>query len=99
MRRTSTTAVVSHYDVQPVYDIFASTDQRDLGGVAAEVDRSFIQLLVAARATALQTDKTVTLSTHPDGALLNALTRAGFRVIHEDQAGEAEAFWFEGAAA
>ena len=39
MRRTTSTAVVSHYDVQPVYDIFASTDERDLGGVASEVDK------------------------------------------------------------
>ena len=66
---------------------------------AAEVDLSFIQLLVAARASALQADKTVTLSARPDGALLNALTRAGFRVTHEEQTGEVEAFWFEGAAA
>ena len=38
MYRTSSTALVSHYDVQPVFDIFASTDRRDLGGVAAKID-------------------------------------------------------------
>ena len=38
MHRTSSTALVSHYDVQPVFDIFASTDERDLGGVAARID-------------------------------------------------------------
>ena len=27
-------AVVNHYNVQPVFDVFASTDRRDLGGVA-----------------------------------------------------------------
>src|ERR1019366_7501382 len=30
-------AVVSHYDVQPVVDIFGSVEGRDLGGVAREV--------------------------------------------------------------
>ena len=38
LHRTSSTALVSHYDVQPVFDIFASTDERDLGGVAARID-------------------------------------------------------------
>ena len=38
MHRTSSTALVSHYDVQPVFDIYASTDERDLGGVAARID-------------------------------------------------------------
>ncbi|SAL10369.1 acriflavin resistance protein [Caballeronia peredens] len=32
-------AVVSHYNVQPVLDIFASTQYRDLGGVASDVTR------------------------------------------------------------
>jgi multidrug efflux pump subunit AcrB len=32
-------AVVNHYNVAPVYDVFAGTDRRDLGGVAKEVDR------------------------------------------------------------
>ena len=31
-------AVVNHYNVQPVFDVFASTDRRDLGGVASEID-------------------------------------------------------------
>ena len=39
MHRTTSTAAVSHYNVQPVYDIYASTDRRDLGGVAAEIER------------------------------------------------------------
>ncbi len=32
-------AVVSHYNVQPVIDIYASTQDRDLGGVIRDVDR------------------------------------------------------------
>lgn len=37
--RGTAPAVVSHYNVQPVFDIFLSADQRDLGGVAAAVDQ------------------------------------------------------------
>ncbi|MCC8392437.1 efflux RND transporter permease subunit [Paraburkholderia sp. MMS20-SJTR3] len=44
--RGSQQAVVSHYNVQPVLDIYASTQGRDLGGVAADVSR----LVDAARA-------------------------------------------------
>jgi multidrug efflux pump subunit AcrB len=32
-------AVVNHYNVAPVFDVFASADRRDLGGVAREVDK------------------------------------------------------------
>ena len=35
--RTQSDAVVSHYNVQPVIDIFATTQGRDLGGAAADV--------------------------------------------------------------
>ncbi|AJK48541.1 efflux RND transporter permease subunit [Burkholderia plantarii] len=44
--RASQQAVVSHYNVQPVLDLFASTQGRDLGGVAADVTK----LVDAARA-------------------------------------------------
>ncbi|ADG19344.1 acriflavin resistance protein [Paraburkholderia atlantica] len=44
--RSAQQAVVSHYNVQPVLDIFASTQGRDLGGVASDVNR----LVDAARA-------------------------------------------------
>ncbi|SAK44901.1 efflux RND transporter permease subunit [Caballeronia ptereochthonis] len=39
MSRVSQQAVVSHYNVQPVLDIFASAQGRDLGGVASDVTR------------------------------------------------------------
>jgi multidrug efflux pump subunit AcrB len=32
-------AVVSHYDIQPVIDIFGSVQGRDLGGVAGDIDK------------------------------------------------------------
>jgi multidrug efflux pump subunit AcrB len=37
--RGTTASVVDHYNVQPVYDVFAGVQDRDLGGVAGEVDR------------------------------------------------------------
>ena len=37
IRPARSDAVVSHYDVRPVIDIFASTQGRDLGGVASRV--------------------------------------------------------------
>ncbi|GJH08204.1 efflux RND transporter permease subunit [Caballeronia novacaledonica] len=43
MQRGSQQAVVSHYNVQPVLDIYASVQGRDLGGVAADVSRLIAQ--------------------------------------------------------
>jgi multidrug efflux pump subunit AcrB len=43
MQRGSQQAVVSHYNVQPVIDIYASVQGRDLGGVAADVSRLIAQ--------------------------------------------------------
>ncbi|SDE90400.1 efflux RND transporter permease subunit [Terriglobus roseus] len=35
--RDVTPAIIDHYNIQPVYDIYANVDQRDLGGVAGEI--------------------------------------------------------------
>ena len=37
--REQTPAVVSQYNIQPVYDLYATTQDRDLGGVAADVEK------------------------------------------------------------
>jgi len=37
IRRQNSDAVVSHYAIQPVYDIYASIQDRDLGGVASSI--------------------------------------------------------------
>jgi multidrug efflux pump subunit AcrB len=37
--RQTSYAVVNHYNVQPVTDIYAGADDRDLGGVAGDIDR------------------------------------------------------------
>ncbi|MFM0012762.1 efflux RND transporter permease subunit [Paraburkholderia sediminicola] len=44
LTRATQQAVVSHYNVQPVLDIFASAQGRDLGGVAADVNRLVDQI-------------------------------------------------------
>ncbi len=37
-RRSAAPAVVTHYNVKPVFDIYASASGRDLGSVAADID-------------------------------------------------------------
>jgi multidrug efflux pump subunit AcrB len=37
LKRGVAPIVINHYDIQPVYDIYADVDQRDLGGVAGEI--------------------------------------------------------------
>jgi multidrug efflux pump subunit AcrB len=39
IQRTASNAVVSHYNVRPVIDIFATPQGRDLGGVAADIHK------------------------------------------------------------
>jgi multidrug efflux pump subunit AcrB len=42
--RGTTASVVNHYNVQPVYDVYAGVQDRDLGSVAVEVDRVLNEL-------------------------------------------------------
>jgi multidrug efflux pump subunit AcrB len=39
LRRTTSSTIVSHYNVQPIFDVYANNDRRDLGGVAADIDK------------------------------------------------------------
>ena len=39
MQRGTTASVVNHYNVQPLYDVYANVQDRDLGSVASEVSR------------------------------------------------------------
>jgi len=38
-QRTTAPSLVSHYEIQPVFDVFVNVDRRDLGSVAADVDK------------------------------------------------------------
>ena len=39
VERTTMASVIGHYNVQPVFDVYANVDGRDLGGVADDVGR------------------------------------------------------------
>ncbi|HEX7158173.1 MAG TPA: efflux RND transporter permease subunit, partial [Edaphobacter sp.] len=39
VERRSSPAVLNHYNVQPVFDVFAAAHGRDLGGVARDIDK------------------------------------------------------------
>jgi len=39
VERDDTSAVISHYAIAPAYDVYASTQGRDLGAVAADIDQ------------------------------------------------------------
>src|SRR6202007_3132656 len=39
IQRTASNAVVSHYNVRPVIDIYATPQGRDLGGIAADIQK------------------------------------------------------------
>ena len=39
LERRSTPGVVSHLNIQPAYDVFANVQQRDLGGVASDIQK------------------------------------------------------------
>jgi multidrug efflux pump subunit AcrB len=46
------TEIVNHYNVQPVFDVYANVDRRDLGGVTSQVEKIMQQTQVP-RATTL----------------------------------------------
>jgi multidrug efflux pump subunit AcrB len=56
VHRESVPAVVTHYAIQPAYDVFATTQDRDLGAVAADIDQ-----VIKATAKDLPKGATVTL--------------------------------------
>src|ERR1700693_4568197 len=56
VERTNSNAVVSHYNVQPVIDIYATPQDRDLGAVASDIQKA-----IHATAQGLPRGATVTL--------------------------------------
>ncbi len=38
-RRDESPIVIDHYNIQPTFDVYADVDQRDLGGVASEIQK------------------------------------------------------------
>jgi multidrug efflux pump subunit AcrB len=44
MERGTSMAVVNHYNVQPVFDVYANVEGRDLGGVAEDIRKIVVEL-------------------------------------------------------
>jgi multidrug efflux pump subunit AcrB len=75
LNRTNSPDIESHYDIQPVVDVFASPDQRDLGGFAADVDR-----IIAKVRPTLPRGTTVDLRGQVD-TMRTSFTRLAFGMI------------------
>jgi multidrug efflux pump subunit AcrB len=75
LKRSNTEPVINHYDVQPVIDIFAATQGRDLGAVAGDVQG-------AIHALAKEQPKTVTVTIRGQYATMNtAFSGLGFGLL------------------
>jgi multidrug efflux pump subunit AcrB len=75
VQRTTSTAIVNHYDVQPVFDVYADVDQRDLGGVATG-----IQQAVQAVRPRLAKDAVITVRGQVK-TMRDSFTRLGFGIV------------------
>ncbi len=75
LKRNNSPEVESHYDIQPVVDIFASPDQRDLGGLAADIER-----IIAKTRPTLPRGTTVDLRGQVD-TMRTSFTRLGLGMI------------------
>ncbi len=52
-RRGLSAEIVNHYNVQPVFDVYANVDRRDLGSVASEVEKIMAGVKQLPRGTSL----------------------------------------------
>ncbi len=52
-QRDQSPIIVNHYDIEPVYDIYANVDQRDLGSVAHDIEK-MIEHQQVSKATQLE---------------------------------------------
>jgi multidrug efflux pump subunit AcrB len=75
LKRNNSPEVESHYDIQPVVDIFASPDRRDLGGLAADIEA----IIAKVRAT-LPRGTTIDLRGQVD-TMRTSFTRLGLGMI------------------
>jgi anti-anti-sigma regulatory factor len=60
---------------------------------ATEVDVSLVQLILAARASAQRTGRSIALAKPADGVLLDTLERGGFFSAAHDDASDYHDFW------
>lgn len=75
LKRSALPAVVSHYNIQPVFDIYASTEGRDLGAVAGDINARLAKL-------AKDQPKGVTVTMRGQYATMNtAFVGLGFGIL------------------
>src|ERR1700733_3038582 len=75
LKRNNSPEVESHYDIQPVVDIFASPDRRDLGGLATDIEG-----IIAKIRPTLQRGTTISLRGQVD-TMRTSFTRLGLGMI------------------
>jgi multidrug efflux pump subunit AcrB len=74
-RRDLSPIIADHYNIQPVFDIYADVDQRDLGGVASEIQKIMDQ-------TKKGLPKTTTLTLRGEVQTMNeSFLRLGIGII------------------
>ena len=75
LKRSAVPAVVSHFNIQPVFDIYASTEGRDLGAVAGDINTVLAKL-------AKDQPKGVTVTMRGQYATMNtAFVGLGFGIL------------------
>jgi multidrug efflux pump subunit AcrB len=75
LQRTTSAEIESHYNVQPVMDVYASPDRRDLGGFAVDVNR-----IISKVRQSLPRGTTIELRGQVD-TMQTSFTRLGFGMV------------------
>jgi len=75
LKRSNSPEIESHYDIQPVIDVFASPDRRDLGGLATDIER-----IIAKMRTSLPRGTSIELRGQVD-TMRTSFTRLGLGMI------------------
>ena len=73
VKRSTTSSVVSHYNVQPVYDVYSNVDQRDLGGVSGDIAKIIAGLKLPKTVTVVMRGQALTMK--------NSFQRLGLGVL------------------
>ena len=73
VHRGMTTSLVNHYNVQPVFDVFANVDQRDLGGVVGDIQKIMREMKLPKTASLVLRGQADTMKT--------SFRRLGFGVV------------------
>jgi multidrug efflux pump subunit AcrB len=75
LKRNNSPEIESHYDIQPVIDVFATPDQRDLGGLATDIGQ-----IIAKMHAALPRGTTVEVRGQVD-TMRTSFTRLGLGMV------------------